>query len=330
MTVALIFRKKNPAFFSIERVFARLEPELEKKTAIRKVIAPQLGISFRNIMATSSFVKKNKADLYHITGDIHYAALGLPRRRTLLTIHDCVFLYQTKGWKRLILKKLLLDWPVRRSAMVTTISEASKKDILKYTGCAPDKVVVIPNPVNDQIRYRPHEFNSSEPVILFVGATPNKNLPRVIQALENIPCRLLIVGAIPDPARELLHRHGVAYQQKTGLDDEGLAACYADADMVLFPSTFEGFGLPILEAQKAGRPVITSNISPMKEVAGNGACLIDPLSVPSIRDGVLHVIKDATYRMQLVNAGFENIDRFDVKVIAQQYMNCYQALYSRL
>lgn len=330
MTVALIFRKKNPAFFSIERVFARLEPELEKTTQIRKIIAPQLGISLRNIMATSSLTKDNKADIYHITGDIHYAAMGLPRRRTLLTIHDCVFLYQTKGWKRLILKKLLLDWPVRRCAMVTTISEASKKDILEYTGCSPDKVVVIPNPVNEQIRYQPRIFNDRAPVILFIGATPNKNLLRVIPALEGIPCILLIIGAIPDPAMELLRRHGIQYRQQTGLDDEGLAACYADADMVLFPSTFEGFGLPILEAQKAGRPVITSHISPMKEVAGKGACLIDPLSVDSIRDGVLRVIGDAGYRKRLVEDGFENIGRFDVKTIAEQYMHCYQTLISRL
>src|ERR1700743_1344476 len=179
--VCLLFRKPD-RFFSIERIFQQLEPELQKHIRVSKWVAKYA--SPKKILANLRDVRKIKADVYHITGDIHYIALGLPRRRPLLTIHDCIFLYSSKGIKRKILKWLFLDMPVRRASLVTTISDATRQDILKNTNCPEDKIIVVPNPVDHTIRHIPAVFRDKEPVLLFIGSTPNKTLERVIAALE--------------------------------------------------------------------------------------------------------------------------------------------------
>lgn len=322
--VTLLFRKKRDRFFSIERIFQQLTPSIARGLDVDRWEAPYASPwqIFRNLKA----VRTCKADIYHITGDIHYIALGLPRKKTLLTIHDCVFLYSTTGVKRRFFKWLFLDMPVRRSRMVTAISEKTRADILRYTGCPPGKVVVVPNPVDSNIRYQPSIFRQDRPVILFIGSTPNKNLERVIPALEGIPCHLNIIGILPGGMKELLLQHSIDYSVRQNLTDEEMYAEYVACDMILFPSTFEGFGLPVVEGQKAGRPVITSNINPMKEVAGEGACLVDPNDIASIREGVRRVIQDNAYREKLVESGLSNIARYTPENIARQYLECYQKI----
>lgn len=326
-SAVLLFRKPV-RFFSLERVFHQLEPDMGTEFDLQRWIAPRAGGSPGTLWANYQAAKKCRADVFHVTGDIHYVTLALPRRRTMLTIHDLIFLYSTTGIKRRILKWLFLTLPVRHCKLITAISQATKNDIVTHTGCHPDKIVVIPNPVDGLIRYEAATFNTQEPVLLFVGSTPNKNLPRVAEALKGIRCKLDIIGTPPEEDLRLLKEAGVNYSLSSGLSGEAIAEKYIAADLVLFPSTFEGFGLPIVEGQKAGRPVITSNLDPMREVAGPGACLVDPHDIASIRAGVQKVIGDEAYRQQIVQAGFTNVARFETSVVANQYLNCYKKLLS--
>lgn len=324
-SVCLLFRQPG-RFFSIERIFQQLRPLLEQTVRVTTTEAAYSRMTPQGVWANIRNAKKCTADVYHVTGDIHYVVIGLPRKRTLLTIHDCVFLHSGTGIKGRLLKWLFLDMPVRRCALITTISEATRKDILKFSGCPPDKVIVIPNPVADTIFYRPATFNNENPVLVFMGTTDNKNLLRVAEALNGIPCRLEIVGRLNAEQEQALADQHICYSNHTDLSDAQVADCYAAADIILFPSTFEGFGLPIVEGQKAGRPVITSDLSPMRDVAGGAACLVDPCDVGSIREGVLKVINDGAYRERLIRDGLQNIGRFSTAAIAAQYLECYQKL----
>lgn len=327
MTIAFIFRKPNPAFFSIERVFYSIMVEMQRigmKT--EKYCVPRNGPAPANFRTAFHRFGDKKADIYHITGDAHYTALMLPRNRTVLTIHDCVFLYQTHGIKRWILKQLYLDRPVRRCRIVTTISEATKTDIVRFTGCSPDKIRVVPNPIREGIRFVEKPFQSDKPRVLFVGVTPNKNLPRVIKALAGLRCHLRVIGGASADAVTALLESKIEHSIVSGLTDNEMADEYIKTDILLFPSLYEGFGLPVVEAQKAGRVVVTSDRSPMKEVAGEGACLVDPESAPAIRAGIIKVTEDAAYRQGLITAGYKNAERFNTRAIAEQYLSCYREL----
>jgi glycosyltransferase involved in cell wall biosynthesis len=105
-----------------------------------------------------------------------------------------------------------------------------------------------------------------------------------------------------------------------------LISVYKSIDILYFASTYEGFGMPIIEANAVGRPVITSNVYSMPEVAGNAACLVDPLNINDIKNGILRILDDKIYRDKLVLNGFINAKRFDASTIAEQYAKIYREM----
>jgi len=325
MNVVHYQRRPNESNHSIERVFESVRAGLDACRVRNRICRFESRGLFRRLYNIVEAALA-QGDVNHITGDVHYLALLLHRRRTLLTIHDCVGMVQQSGIRRPLYRWLWLKMPVSRSAVVSVVSEETKRQVLRYTSCTEAKIRVIPDPVGDEFRPAPKCFNSNKPTILQVGAGRNKNLQRVARGLSGIRCKLDIIGRPLPEVEEELRSLGVEYEWAAGLSALDIVTKYQASDLVVFCSTYEGFGMPIIEGNATGRPVVTSDMEPMKTVAGGAACLVDPYDVASIRRGIMRVIEEPEYRDQLVRRGLENARRFSAKVVALSYQSIYNEL----
>ena len=186
------------------------------------------------------------------------------------------------------MRQLWFNLPLRRLGAITVVSNETKRDLLKWVpSLDPERIHVIPVSVSALFTRVDKEFNSEKlERVLQVGTKENKNLLRLCEALEGLKCHLVIVGVLTNRQKTALAKHQIAYTNLIGLSDEELVREYQKtSDILAFASTLEGFGMPVVEAQIVGRPVVTSNRASMPEVAGDGAVLVDPYSVASIRDG---------------------------------------------
>nr|WP_290427016.1 glycosyltransferase family 1 protein [Algoriphagus limi] len=267
-----------------------------------------------------------QGDINHITGDVHFLATFLSKEKTVLTVLDVGFMKHPSKIARALLQFFWLTIPVKRAGIITTISHATKEELLKYVNCDPNKIKVVYVPISDHFKPIPKKINKEKPTILQLGVAFNKNIERLIEALNGISCHLEIVGKLEEGLIEKMKQYNISYRVSWNLSDKEILQKYTDCDIVTLISTYEGFGMPIVEGNAVGRPVITSNILSMPEVAGNAAHLVNPFDVEDIRKGIVKVIEDDSFREQMINNGFENAKRFAVEKIASDYCEVYKTL----
>ena len=314
--------------YSIERLFGAVSEALPAdRFEIQHLVCPFESKGLLPRLAAILWAAIHQGDINHITGDVNFLGLLMRKSRTILTIHDSASMIRLKNWRRSLYLLVWLRLPIRRAGRVTAISERTLAETLSYVNADRSKFIVIPNCVTMNINLSTREFVEKRPRLLAIGTKPNKNLPRVMEALQGIPCQLVIVGVLSDLHRALIDRFKLDVEHHVGLDDNAIEHQYQDADLVLFVSTYEGFGLPILEAQAAGKPLITSKRAPMQSVAGPGSCLVDPDSTGEIREAILRVLNDHTYRAALVRAGTENVRDYSQVAIAARYAEVYEDMY---
>lgn len=327
MKVVFFHRKPTGSNFSIESAFEIIRKAMPAEV---ECVMAQSGFEskgvFRRLYNIVEAFFQQKGDINHITGDVHFLSYLLRRKKTLLTILDCVFMYNATGLKMHLLRLFWYVIPEKRVVLISVISQATKDELLKCIKCDPDKIRVVPVCISPGFVFKEKKFNSGKPVILQVGTARNKNLIRLAEALQGINCRLDVVGILSEEQKEALGRFKIEYSNSWKLTEEEVRQKYQECDIVAFVSTYEGFGMPILEANVVGRPVITSNILSMPEVAGNAACIVDPYNVSEIRTGILRIINDDAYREELILNGLSNVRRFEPQSIANQYLDLYREI----
>lgn len=324
INVSLIFRKpvKNN-HYSIENVYNSFFRRKDNRINFKKKIAPfeSSGIFKRLGILIWSFFQQ--ADINHNLGDINFASIFLKRKKTIITILDCYLMKKLKGIKKVLYLYFWLIIPAMRCSKVITISEESKKQIIKYTGIKKNKIIVIPCGVSPIFKKKLKIFNNTKPNILIIGTAENKNIERIIKATINISCMLTIIGKLQNKHLELLKKTKTNFKNYINLSNSEIYNQYVQSDFVVFVSLYEGFGLPIIEAQTVSRPVITSNKEPMKTIAGSGALLANPRETSDIRKKILLLINNKGLQKKLILLGLANARNYSEKNMFKKYCDVY-------
>lgn len=290
---------------------------------------------------------RERVNLVH---EPHYVLPPAIRCRSVVTIHDCIhlmfpqYLPNRLGY---IYARASMWTATRQAARVLTVSEASKRDILRYFDIPPAKVRVIPNAIDGRFLAAPDEattdrvrqrYQLDHPFVLYVGnIKPHKNLERLIAAFGRLRAggpeglKLVVVGdevSKYPSLRQMVHRHKLdKHVRFLGFQpQETLASFYRLANVFVFPSLYEGFGLPPLEAMACGTPVVTSNVSSLPEVSGDAALLVDPYDVDAIAHGIRRVLDDETLRADMVTRGYARARQFSWAESVAQIRSVYLEL----
>ncbi len=297
----------------------------------------------------------DKLDILHCPGNT--APLYLNSSiKLILTVHDVMFalpsaiLPKAKSFYSSLFNKYctwLLPCIVNRASAIVTVSNYSKKDILDYTKIDSHKVhVVYPGidprfkKIDDRaIEELRDKFDLQTKFILAFGAPdPRKNTISVLNAFLNF-CKInedrsLVIAGVSDAYKTILtdHINSSNFKHRIAIlpfvNEEDLVSLYNAADLVLYPSLYEGCGFPVLESMACGTPVIAANVTSIPEVAGDAAILIDPLNITEITDALVELSTDDNLRQTLIKKGDKQALEFSWQRTAQENFNIYNLIAS--
>ena len=284
----------------------------------------------------------------HVFHTPHYVLPVLTPCRSIVTIHDCIHLLFPEYLRNRmahVYARAMLWTAVHRASRVLTVSEASKKDILRFFHVPEQRVTVIHNAIDERFYNDPPEeeivrvrerYQLHDRFLMYAGnVKPHKNLERLIDAFVVLrqsgfnDLKLLITGSEISryaTLRRAVHRYNLhKHVRFLGFQSETtLAALYRLADVFVFPSLYEGFGLPPLEAMASGTPVVVSNVSSLPEVVGDAGIQVNPYDADAIADGIRQVLTNSTLREELTARGLARARAFSWQESITRVRQIYQ------
>ena len=291
-----------------------------------------------------SIIRREKPDLYH---GLHYSFPFIHECPVVTTVHDMTyFIYPEKHlWLKKYYFKFFIRYACRNSDRILAVSHSTKKDLLKYVKCDPDLISVTPlgvdhefKPVVDQsiLEGVKQKYNLPEQFILFVGLIePRKNVGLLIEAFAkviqnlNIKSHLVIAGRWGWESKSILELvKQLNFEEKVHfpgyIEQDDLPALYSLAELFVYPSLYEGFGLPVLEAMACGTPVITTNTSSMPEFVGDSGVLVQPGNLDALVLAMQDLLGNPDLRNALKIKSIEQASMFSWAKTAESTINAYR------
>lgn len=329
------------------RVYARradhdaIPPLADNFTIVEEESA---GYSIAELTRFAFRLHRDRLDLFHAT---HYVLPPL-RSRAVVTIHDIIHLLYPQflpNRAALVYARVMIRRALRRADRIITVSYNSKRDLVDYFGIVPSRVDVIYNGVSREFRPDvPEEerervarkYGLRRPYLLFLGGEkPHKNVQNVVRAFgearrlqPDLPHVLALAGPMPKNSARInaliaALDLSAAIARPGMIDEEDLPGLFCGAEALLYPTLYEGFGLPVVEAMACGAPVLTSSTSALQEIAGGYAYLVDPLDVDAIARGILALTTEPNVRADFVELGKKRALDFSWDKAAERTLEVY-------
>jgi len=294
------------------------------------------------IVSQSFFILKisrkfSRFHVCHIVSPALAFAVPLMMKAKVVTVHDLIPFLRARSITDLFIRKSMNL--VKNVERIICVSENTKKDLLYFVDVDPKKIRVIYQGIDHEL-FKPRDklearrrlgLPLDRPIILNVGSEePRKNIPTLVKAfgilVKDIPNAMLIrVGSPTNATKRLVHSQGlegkIVYLRPT---DEDLSLLYNASDVFVFPSYYEGFGLPLLEAMASGCPVIASNRTSIPEVVGDGGILLDPFDVDGFAHWTREILSNEDLRIKLSEKGYRRSMNFSWEKCARETLDVYR------
>jgi glycosyltransferase involved in cell wall biosynthesis len=319
--------------------------ELLEKKYRNNIIYPQkkATASYWRSMTMSNDIEANKIDIFHGLSNELPLNIKHIKAKKVVTIHDLIFLKFPKLYK--LIDRKIYDFKFKRACQnadkIIAISNQTKEDIIHYYKIPESKIEVIYQTCNqifkqqfdNEIKEKTKiKFQLPQNFVLNVGTIEKrKNVLNVIKAIHNVDISLIIIGKETEYAKEVksyIYKNELQDKVKilNNVNTQELACIYQLSKIFIYPSIYEGFGIPILEAFFSGVPVITGNAGATAEAGGEAAIKINPLDYKMLEKQIIYLLENNNVREELISKGFERAKLFEKETVAKNIINLYKKL----